>query len=416
MVFKDPKVSIIIPAYNQAKFLKQSINSALAQNFIEAEVIVVDDGSTDETREIISQYGKEVHYIRQENRGLGGARNTGIQAARGDYVGLLDADDIWLPEFLVTMMSYADSQPDSAVLYCFAQGMDAEGKELPQIFGGPVRSPEKIYQSLIRANFIIPSTMVIKRSTLISNGLFEQNNRDIHGCEDWDLWLRILSHSPESKFIGVPKCMVRYRLHGNSLSDKPEKMQNAVRAVIRKNFGDENGDIESWSEDKKKAYGGVYRYNLLSSIQRQNKWDRADEYIQKALSVDATISEDLALFYDLALGNQMPGYRGSQDGLSLETNSRNIDRVLKNAFSNSNSHAIIEYRKRTFGTAYMALGLVAYNAGKMRLCRQSLLKALYYHPRLVENSLLVGDLLKSFLGRRIINMVNHRHSSARQST
>ena len=95
-----PRVSVVIPAYNQAKYLGDAIQSVLSQTYRDFEIIVVDDGSTDDTPLVVSQLGGNLHYIRQTNQGLAGARNTGIRNAKGSYIALLDSDDIWLPEFL----------------------------------------------------------------------------------------------------------------------------------------------------------------------------------------------------------------------------------------------------------------------------------------------------------------------------
>ena len=95
-----PKISVIIPTYQHADFLGDAIDSVLAQTYKDYELIIVDDGSTDGTREIVAAYGNQIKYIYQDNRGLSAARNTGILASKGEYIGLLDADDVWLPNKL----------------------------------------------------------------------------------------------------------------------------------------------------------------------------------------------------------------------------------------------------------------------------------------------------------------------------
>jgi glycosyltransferase involved in cell wall biosynthesis len=358
----NPKVSVIIPAYNQGQYLSQAINSVLAQTYCNFEIIVVDDGSTDESREVVSQFGNQVRYIWQENKGLGGARNTGIRAARGELIGLLDADDEWLPNFLETMVSLARQHPEASVYYCRAQSMDTNGYKLPQIFGGLVRQTDTMYQTLLRANFLIPSTIVARRSDIIAAGMFDQSSQDIHGCEDWDLWLHLaLDH----EFIGTDGCFVRYRLHGNSLSANSVGMQRAAQAVMEKHFGHDDGDYQNWSNEKRRAYGGVYRYCLLTSIQHQRDWRSSIEYLRQALQIDPTLSVDLTFFYDLALGAQPNGYRGTSHYLDLEENEHHLMTMLSNVFESTNSIEFQSLRDQTFGTAYYALGLVAYNVKRI---------------------------------------------------
>jgi glycosyltransferase involved in cell wall biosynthesis len=103
-----PRVSVVIPNYNHTRFITGAIQSVLNQTYRSFEVIVVDDGSTDNSREVVASFGSQVRYIWQENQGLAGARNTGIRAARGQLIGLLDADDQWLPDFLEKMVALAD--------------------------------------------------------------------------------------------------------------------------------------------------------------------------------------------------------------------------------------------------------------------------------------------------------------------
>jgi len=391
-----PKVSIIIPNYNQTKFLREAIQSALNQTYKSFEVIVIDDGSTDNCREVVSDFGDKVRYIWQENKGLGGARNTGINAAQGELIGLLDADDLWKPIFLEKMVSLASQNPDAGVFYCSAQAIDEETNELPQIFGGPARPPEIMYWTLLRANFIIPSTVLMRRSIVLAAGLFEQILQSVHGCEDWDLWLRIL---PEHKFIGTSDCLVRYRIHGSSLSAHPERMQHAYQAVVEKHFGLDDGEWQSWSKEKRRAFGGVYRYFVLTSIQRQDDWQSAAHYLSKALLVDPTLAEDLGLFYDLALGTQPAGYRGSAYQVDINKNATKINSMLENEFYSPLPEELRELKLKTLGTANYALGLAAYNTGSRSLSRRFYFKALSYRHELFQEKQVLGNLLKSFISQ-----------------
>jgi glycosyltransferase involved in cell wall biosynthesis len=386
-------VSVIIPNYNQAQYVRDAIQSVLDQTLRSFEIVVVDDGSTDNSREVVAAFGSQVRYIWQENQGLAGARNTGIRAARGEFIGLLDADDQWLPTFLEIMFALTDQHPEAAVYYCCARGMDVDGHDLPQIFGGPDRPPDTMYQTLLRANFLIPSTIVMRRSIVMDAGLFDQRLRS---CEDWDLWLRML---PEHLFVGMSACLVRYRLHGSSLSTNLSGMQQAAQAVIEKHFGVDDGCRASWSHDKRRAYGGLYRYHLLTSVQRRDDWQAATSYLRRALQADPTLATDLALFYDLALGTQPPGYRGTAHHLNLENNATNIGNMLSQIFGSPKVAEMASLRHQTYGTAYYALGLVAYNTGYLALSRQFLLTAMRFRSELWRDTLVLGNLVKSFVGR-----------------
>ena len=267
-----PKVSVVIPLFNQAQYLPEAVESVLDQTYHDFEIIVVDDGSTDESFAAARQYGEKTRYIRQEKTGLGGARNTGIKASQGELIGLLNADDRWLPTYLETMVRLADENPEAAVYYCCAQAMDEHSNDLPQIFGGKSLPVKLMYESLLRANILIPSTVLVRKAIVSAAGLFDQTLRDIDSCEDWDLWLRI---APKHDFVGVPMRLTRYRLYGNTVSSPLTGVQTAVRAVIEKHFGPDDGQWHMWSDEKRRAYGGVYRFYLLNLVKRQYNWRSA---------------------------------------------------------------------------------------------------------------------------------------------
>lgn len=393
----SPHVSVIIPSYNQARYVTYAIQSVLDQRIGDYEIIVVDDGSIDETRDVVSRFEGQIRYIYQENRGLGGARNTGIRAARGEFVGLLDADDQWLPDFMETMLSLATGHPEASIYYCYARSMDMEGRELPQLYGGPNMKSEILYQTLLRANFLIPSTIMMRRSIVLAAGLFEEADRAIHGCEDWDLWLRI---APKFDFVGTPACLVRYRIHENTFSANPAGMQRAVQAVVEKHFGPDDGHLLNWSHEKRRAYGGVYRYQTLTSIQRQNDWQTGARYLNLALRSDPTMAADVDLFKELALGSQAPGYRGTSQCLNLAANATHIDDMLGQVFSVVSTEVVAPLRRKTYGTAYYSLGLVAYSAGELPLSRSFLLRALVYRPDLWRDGRIISYLAKSLAGRK----------------
>ena len=395
------KVSVVIPNYNNAHYLGSAIQSVLRQSFTDYEIIVVDDGSTDNSKNVVGAFGDKVRYICQENKGLGGARNTGILASNAEFIGLLDADDEWKPTYLEKMMALTGDRSEAVVYYCAAQGMDSTGKDLPQIFGR-MPSSNDIYQNLLRANFIIPSTVLFRRSTILEAGLFEEKNRDLHGCEDWDLWLRLC---PTHHFIGTAEPLVRYRLHTNTFSANPAHMQHAARTVIEKNFGPDDSKYPDWSEDKRRAFGGVYRYQALTSIQKQGNWEAATVSLRKAMEIDPTLATDLNLFYELAFGTQPPGYRETTHNLHLEPNATQIMSTLGHIF-NENIR-IASLRRMTFCTANYAIGLVAYNTGQRELSKRFLYRALVFSPKLLLKRRAISTLAKSYLNPVLIDRLKH---------
>jgi hypothetical protein len=239
----------------------------------------------------------------------------------------------------------------------------------------------------------------MRKAIVLEAGLFEQMLRTIHGCEDWDLWLRI---APDYDFVGTSECLVRYRLHGNTLSANPVRMLQAKRAVVEKHFGPDDGEWGSWSPEKRRAYGGVYRHHLLNSVQHQNDWSAGARYLRQALLADPSLAVDLGFFYDLALGSQSRGYRGTSRQLDLENNAIHIRSMLGVVFEATPASVWVSLRRSAYGTAHFALGLVAYNTGQRDLCRGFLSKALYYRPTLWSDARLTGNLVKSFVSQPIL--------------
>jgi glycosyltransferase involved in cell wall biosynthesis len=384
----EPQVSVVIPNYNHTRYLSAAIDSALAQSCPPLEVVVVDDGSTDGCRDVVRGYGDRVRYHFQANQGLAAARNTGITLARGRFVGLLDADDAWLPEFLASFGELAARHPDASAYYAAARAVDAQGHLLPTVFGGPPCDPANLRQRLLRANFLIPSTMVLRRADIVAAGLFDASLRS---CEDWDLWLRLL---PDHQFVGTGACLVLYRQHDDSLSRNPEGMRRAALAVIAKHFGPDEGRLSTWSDDKRRAYGGVYSYLALVSVQRTGDWLAAERHLRRALQVDPSVALGLDLFYALAHGTQPLALRGTAKHLDLAANAGAITALVDRVCA---APGVSVSPEAALGTAYHALGLVAYNTRHFALSRRYLARAARYRPRLLRDRTVVGDLAKSLV-------------------
>jgi glycosyltransferase involved in cell wall biosynthesis len=392
MAYTNPFVSIIIPAYNQAQYLKQSIDSAIAQAYPHTEIIVVNDGSTDETESIAKSYGSKINYIYQENLGLAGARNTGIRVAKGELIGLLDSDDIWKPNFLETIVSLVIKYPKASVFYSQGQCIDADGNILPQIVGGKTISQSNFFNSLLQANFLIPSTITLRRETIVNAGYFDETLRS---CEDWDLWLRIL---PDATFIGTEEIIIYYRVHKESLTANISGMQTAKKTVVEKQFGIDDGAYSSWPTEKRLAYSGLYRYFLTTSIRRSGDWQSGIENLFKSLHTDPSRAADIDLFYELGLGIQPVGYRGSKEKIDVAGNTQEVINLINHAFQLDLGDNIQHLKPKVYGTAYYALGLLAYNTEQLKLSRRYLWLAGKYRPSLWIRTNMPGLFLKSILG------------------
>jgi len=261
-----PKVSILIPSYNSAPFLPMSMESALSGTYQDFEIIIIDDGSSDNTKEVlrpfIDQYPSQIRYFWEENKGLAAARNTGIAQARGKYLALLDADDKWLPCRLQEGVKVLDADSSVGLVHGNITYMDINEKEI----GTPKRNIQFLNGSLFENIFLRKAdiacpTVLFRRACCQEAGLFDVNLSRL-GCEDRDLWLRI---AQKYKIIYIDKVLSYYRLSPQSMSRDLKKMTQARLYVI---------DKYCPQDDRKKR---TLRNRAISKVFR----DIGDEFLLK---------------------------------------------------------------------------------------------------------------------------------------
>ncbi len=206
----SPRVSIVIPTFNRARYLRESIDSALAQTFQDLEIIVVDDGSTDGTREVVASYGDRVRYIRQENLGPPAAMNTGVRNSRGEYYMVLGDDDALLPDMLEHQVRALDGNPDAAFVCSGVHFMDANGEIYKTSRAG--RERDRTFKSLLFDNFVWHLTTLVRRSVSEELGHFDESLQTTH---DHDLWVRMAIDHP---FEYTDKPLARFRRHPGNFS------------------------------------------------------------------------------------------------------------------------------------------------------------------------------------------------------
>ncbi|MFA5118286.1 MAG: glycosyltransferase [Candidatus Omnitrophota bacterium] len=230
---RNSLVSVIIPTYNYGKFIFEALDSVLKQTYNDLEIIVVDDDSTDNTREIVTRYVKELPgtltYIFQKNKGPGAARNTGIARARGGYVAFLDADDIWLPGKLQLQIEVFRSCSDVGFVHTDNSLFSSTGPINNYRFGITAESQMSgnIFPYLLRECIVRTSTVLIKKSCVAKVGLFEET----YSGEDYDYWLRTAKIC-KAGYIG--EALVRCREHPEHLVRRDiNKTYTNVRRVIR---------------------------------------------------------------------------------------------------------------------------------------------------------------------------------------
>ncbi|HKZ63072.1 MAG TPA: glycosyltransferase [Thermoplasmata archaeon] len=221
-----PYVSAIIPVYNQERYLGSAIDSVLGQSFRDTEVLVVDDGSTDRTPEIIAAYGSRVRRFRKPNGGGASALNLGIREARGTWIAWLSSDDLWEPTKLERQVAAVRSQPDAAFSYTDAYVIDSDGRIVERQYLPNPKGRRARMLLLARGCFINGIGVLIRKDVFEAVGLFDEADRLTY---DYDLWFRI---APRYEFLHVPEPLVRYRVHPGQASKNLAAMERSRKRVI----------------------------------------------------------------------------------------------------------------------------------------------------------------------------------------
>ncbi len=222
-----PLVTVVIPTYNYGAYVGQAIDSVLAQTYPAVEVVVVDDGSTDDTPARLAAYGGRIRVVRQENRGLSAARNAGIAAATGEYVALLDSDDAFHPRKLELQMRHLAANP--AVGLTGTRHFSDPARMWPAVEGDPAARPVTLDELVLRAPFS-PSSAVFRASCAAAVGGFDVTLRSV---EDRDFWVRVAANAPVAV---VAAELTYYRVTPGGMSQNPDRMEHFERVVLDKAF------------------------------------------------------------------------------------------------------------------------------------------------------------------------------------
>jgi glycosyltransferase involved in cell wall biosynthesis len=243
-------VSVIIPTFNHARFLADAIESVLAQSLPPSEVIVVDDGSIDHTPAILAGYQGRVQVVRQGNRGVAAARNTGATLASGELLAFLDADDAWLPGKLERQVARLYDEPELGLVHCGVEEVDADGAPLRQRLDG-LEGWVAQELLLLRRSVILGggSGVVVPRAVFREAGGFAEG---LSTSADWDLYFRI---ARRWKVGFVPEVLLRYRLHGANMHGNVRAMERDMLNAYARSFRDADPALQQL---RRRAYGNLH--------------------------------------------------------------------------------------------------------------------------------------------------------------
>jgi teichuronic acid biosynthesis glycosyltransferase TuaG len=277
------RISIVMPAYNADRYIAESINSACAQTHTDWELIVVDDGSTDDTAEVVRELAAtddRIKYVRQDNGGQASARNTGLRNASGDLVAFLDADDLWFPTKLELQVQALDANEADLVFshgYIFSADRPPVDAEMFGTIPGKIEGAE-MFKQLFRSNFIAALSVLTKRQVLEAAGFFDEA-REFQNCEDYDLWLTLARRG--AVFYAMAERLFLYRRHAEASTHDESNVLRPMLAVIKKHAAG-NGIDRNEAELKIR---NLYR-NLIAALVREGKTAEARSRMKEFVGWD----------------------------------------------------------------------------------------------------------------------------------
>lgn len=254
----NPLVSVIITAYNHAKYLPDSINSVLIQTYKEIEVVVVDDGSTDDTEKVVADYSS-VKYIKQQSKGLAAARNTGIFNSEGDFLAFLDADDLLYPNAIYGNLRYFKQHAECAFISGWHDRIN-ENKKLIETYESPQPVSDH-YNALLQGNYVGMHAAVMYRKEIFDYFLFDET---LPACEDYDLYLRIARRYPV--FSHAEK-LAAYRIHDHNMSNNVSLMLRQAKKVLTRSYrSSKNPEAKMFFIQGKKNWSQYYAREIYRRI------------------------------------------------------------------------------------------------------------------------------------------------------
>ncbi|MGB8644426.1 MAG: glycosyltransferase [Anaerolineae bacterium] len=368
-----PRISVVITTYNRPTLMCEAIASVLAQTMRDFELIVVDDGSTDNTRETVQSFGdKRIVYIHQENRGLAEARNTGIRASKGEWVAFLDDDDLFLPDKLECQAQLIEQQPDvgmvtGGVLYIDQEGKTWEALE-PWKFGRGLNQIETWLFDIPS----VPSAVMVKREWFDRAGYFDAG---LPGIEDGDMWLRLVGAGCR---IGCVKSMIcAYRLHATNMTRKTVEMKKGLVEVLDKFFAD---------KEREAAFGAIRNKVYANAYLKGAGMEYAGGELQEAcLDLGKAFALDPALL-DRARAQTLENLSGMASSRRFA-----LDPVayLNTVFANlpENAQALLLYKKKVQAEALLmrAFNIYRYAPHAYPQIRTLVLRAFWADPTRLSN-------------------------------
>ncbi|MDQ7822526.1 MAG: glycosyltransferase [Candidatus Eremiobacteraeota bacterium] len=286
--YNSIKFSVIIPAFNAASFIEKALDSVRFQSYNNYEVIITNDGSTDGTEKIVKEYLESYDsfpavLLNQQNKGLGGARNTAISEAKGDFLAFLDADDIWYPHKLCIIGGFLLNNPHIDIICHNEVEVSYDGKKRVLNYG-MLKKP--YYEDLLfNGNRLSPSATIVRSELLKKSGGFSEEVDFLHGCEDYDLWLKLAKEG--ASFANFPEVLGEYYRIPGALTSKIEAHSRFGYNVRQRHLNALKEEGVYSSHFLKKMADKIsreYLYTLARAFFHAGDHERARKYYREAIN------------------------------------------------------------------------------------------------------------------------------------
>jgi glycosyltransferase involved in cell wall biosynthesis len=288
------RLSVIVPVFDAKNTIACALDSVLAQDFSGAEIIVVDDGSTDKTPQILEAYASSIHFIRQQNRGAAAARNIGVSAANGEYLAFLDADDVWTPDKLTKTCRVLDENPEAVLAFSAFHRMAPDGSQSePKFFG----AAPSMADMLARRSEIFPSTVVMRRNVFERCGGFCE--RFFPNCfEDLYMWILAREHG---RFIYIPECLASYRMRDWKIPRNYLRNGDTFLGLVSQRYG---RDADGLVKDTRDHLARVALRGALDEMDHGNilgvlSWVQEILHLRPAIFLEPTLISRMAKTHNL---------------------------------------------------------------------------------------------------------------------
>ncbi len=271
-------ISVIVPTYNHSAFLERSVSSVLAQTYPHFEVIIIDDGSQDDTPDLVSSLWaaeSRVTYLRQENKGLGAARNKGLSLAKGDFIQFLDSDDFIATRKFEAQIHIFDQEESVDIVYSDYAHVGGDQMHVGEV-SAPLAPGESPVSRLIRENFMPVHSPLVRRGVLVREGGFDEH-RTI--TEDWDLWLRLACRGYSFRYL--PGIYAYYCHDGSTMTSDSELMYQKGKYLLAKFLADPV--FARLGEDVVREFKFHQNFGLACRAFNERKWLRAINHLLKAI-------------------------------------------------------------------------------------------------------------------------------------